>query len=145
MMRAFHQNVAGLGLTADRDSTSHGDMVTMQTIDKIYAKTRTIDNAKVVQNDQPGLGADQTAPDCRFHWPIIDDDIRDATQKQLEKSISIYGNGGIFGEFEQAWKDYHEQDESFALLHNSGTNALQALYFAAQFQPGDEVCSTTYI
>jgi hypothetical protein len=45
-------------------------------------------------------------------------------EKQLQESVSIYDNGGIFGEFERAWKKHHGLTESFALLHNSGTNAL---------------------
>lgn len=48
-------------------------------------------------------------------------------------------NSGIFNTLEQAWQDYHEMPESFTVQHNSETNALQALYFAARLQPGDEV------
>jgi dTDP-4-amino-4,6-dideoxygalactose transaminase len=58
--------------------------------------------------------------------------------------ISIYGSGGVFHDFETEFKEFHGVPNSFALLHNSGSNALQSLYFAARFMPGDEVISPVY-
>ncbi|KAL8926721.1 MAG: hypothetical protein Q9208_002795 [Pyrenodesmia sp. 3 TL-2023] len=63
---------------------------------------------------------------------------------QLHKDISIYGNGGVFKEFESEFKGYHGVPSLFALLHNSGTNALHALYFAPRFMPGHEVIFPVY-
>ena len=41
-------------------------------------------------------------------------------------------------------KQVHQKPEWYSLLHNSGTNALQALYYGANFQPGDEVIFPVY-
>jgi len=79
-----------------------------------------------------------------MEWPIIDSDIKKAVSKQLQKDISIYDNGGIFEQFEKEFKDFHGVPSSYALLHNSGTNGLQALYFAAGLKPADEVIFPVY-
>lgn len=136
MMRAFHQTVSGLTPIDDYHSSTHRDVVTMNTINAIYCTTGAI-------NDTTGILPSSTETEKVFHynycWPVINSEISNAVEEQLRESVSIYDSGGIIGRFEHAWKEKHGLDGSFSLLHNSGTNALQALYFAAQLQPGDEV------
>jgi hypothetical protein len=117
----------------------------MQTIDNIYDAASKIGDTSVRYGSLVDLSNTHSVPDCTYRWPLIDGEIANAVEKQLQESVSIYDNGGIFGEFERAWKKHHGLTESFALLHNSGTNALQALYFAAQLQPGDEVGSPQHL
>ena len=119
------------------------DMSTMQTIDGIYAVGKAIGNALISDGGLQSSSDAHTGPDLTYRWPPVDEESRTAVEKQLGDSVSIYDNGGIFGKFEKAWKNYHGLPESYALLHNSGTNALQAIYFAIQVQPGDEVCRST--
>ena len=76
--------------------------------------------------------------------PIIDDMTRSAVKKQLSDTVSIYGSGGVIGTFEKEFKEYHSVPNYHVLLHKSGTNALQALYYAAGFLPGDEVIFPVY-
>ncbi|KAL8840978.1 MAG: hypothetical protein Q9176_003550, partial [Flavoplaca citrina] len=79
-----------------------------------------------------------------MEWPIIDEALEKEMSNQLHTSISIYGNGGVFEDFEIEFKNYHDANCSYTLLHNSGTNALHALYFAAGLSPGDEVIFPVY-
>ncbi|KAI4271838.1 MAG: hypothetical protein LQ337_005722 [Flavoplaca oasis] len=79
-----------------------------------------------------------------MEWPIIDEALEKEMSNQLHTNISIYGNGGVFKDFETEFKNYHDAKSSYALLHNSGTNALHALYFAAGLSPGDEVIFPVY-
>ena len=80
----------------------------------------------------------------KLQWPKIHPDVEAAVRVQLYKDISIYDNGGVFKTFEVEFKNFHGTPNFFSLLHNSGSNALQALYFAAQLQPGDEVIFPVY-
>jgi hypothetical protein len=139
MMAAFHARVGGQASTNEYQSSMSRDMATMQTIGNIYDAIRTTGDASISHGNLMDLNEADSVPDCTYRWPLIDEEIANAVEKQLRESVSIYDNGGVFGEFEHAWKKRHDLAESFALLHNSGTNALQALYFAAQFRPGDEV------
>jgi predicted dehydrogenase len=82
--------------------------------------------------------------DAQTQWPKISADIEEAVNAQLHTDISIYGSGGVFHDFETEFKEFHGVSNSFALLHNSGSNALQSLYFAARFMPGDEVIFPVY-
>ncbi|KAI4160839.1 MAG: hypothetical protein LQ342_005364 [Letrouitia transgressa] len=77
-------------------------------------------------------------------WPKIDWEVSEAVSKQLNEKISIYGSGGVFKAFETEFKTYHGAKSSYALLHNSGTNALHALFFAAGLMPGDEIIFPVY-
>jgi dTDP-4-amino-4,6-dideoxygalactose transaminase len=56
----------------------------------------------------------------------------------------MYGNGEVFTDFERFVAAFIGQPNWFTLLHNSGTNAIYALYFAASIQPGDEVIVPAY-
>ena len=72
-------------------------------------------------------------------WPRITSNVREDVMSQLSRDISIYDNGGIFHEFETEFKAIHDCGSWYALLHNSGSNALSSLYYACSFKPGDEV------
>ena len=114
----------------------------MQTVDAIYGAGKATGNARISDGGLQSSSDTQSTLDLTYRWPPVDDGSVKAVEKQLRDSVSIYDNGGIFGKFEKAWAKYHGLPNSYTLLHNSGTNALQALYFAIQVQPGDEVCST---
>ena len=64
-----------------------------------------------------------------MEWPIIDEALEKEMSNQLHTKISIYGNGGVFKDFETGFKTYHDAKSSYALLRNFGTNALHALVF----------------
>ena len=102
--------------------------------------TRLIQNVYEAADSQ-SLGVHhrraETAP--HFQWPLITKDVENAVMTQLHTSISIYDQNGVFGEFEDAFKRFHDCPDWYALLHNSGTNALHALFLACGAKPGDEV------
>jgi len=78
-----------------------------------------------------------------FEWPIITKDTKQAVVNQLGKSISIYDRSGIIEEFENKFAKYHNNSR-YALLTNSGTNALLSIYIGAQLREGDEVICPVY-
>jgi len=90
-------------------------------------------------NNQSIVGLQQAQTTYEMKWPVIDSDLEHLVTGQLKKGISIYGNDGVFQTFETEFKAYHNMMDCFALLHNSDTNALHALHFAAQLRPDDEV------
>ena len=143
MMRVFHAGISKQ--TCEYKLHACQDMSTMQTVDDIYAVGRAVGNATIGDGGLQSLSDAHSAPDLTYRWPPVDEGSGRAVQKQLQDSVSIYDNGGIFGKFEKAWEKRHGLPESYALLYNSGTNALQALYFAIQVQPGDEVCLPTHL
>ncbi len=75
-------------------------------------------------------------------WPVITQDYEVAVQKQLHESVSIYNRSGIIEEFEDRFAALH--DRKYALLNNSGTNSIWAMFVAAGLLPGDEVLCPTY-
>ena len=133
-MQGFYEIVSG---SASVNEHHVSDMNTMKTIENIYSAARVTNESNRFNEHLER----KNIPDCSFRWPLIGEEVTSAVDRQLQETISIYDNSGIFGQFEHAWKNFHNQVGSFALLHNSGTNALQALYFAAGFKPGDEVGS----
>jgi len=80
----------------------------------------------------------------RFPWPRIEPSTEMAVTQQLHKSVSIYDNSGVFKEFESSFLAFLGRQNWFSLLHNSGTNAIQALYFATGIRAGDEVIVPAY-
>ena len=74
-----------------------------------------------------------------LQWPRVTQDMAKEVISQMSETISISDNAGVFCEFETEFKQFHGHPDWHALLHNSGTNALQGLYYACQFVPGDEV------
>ncbi|KAL8741212.1 MAG: hypothetical protein Q9190_006159 [Brigantiaea leucoxantha] len=126
------------------------DLIVTQTLQAIYkyAKHQRIEKHQDL-TDAPlvkslARNACDPAQDLVMMWPVIDQTVDNAVLTQLLDDISIYGNGGIFEHFETEFKKYHAASSSYTLLHNSGTNALHALYFAAGLIPGDEVIFPVY-
>ncbi len=75
-------------------------------------------------------------------WPVVTPEYEMAVQKQLYKSVSIYNRSGIIEEFEDRFAALHKR--KYALLNNSGTNSIWAMFVAAGLRPGDEVLCPTY-
>ncbi len=80
--------------------------------------------------------------EARFIWPRLTENSKQAVLRQMDETISIYDNSGIFGEFEAAFAAYHAR--AHGLLFNSGTSAILAMYEAIRLQPGDEVLCPVY-
>lgn len=155
MFAAFNGQVqaakAGLPLAMQHVCNDYRvqDLIVTQTLQAIYqhANKQLIKQSHDCvesrsKSEGPGTQSDNQA--LTMAWPIIDKAVEEAVSSQLHKDISIYGNGGVFKVFETEFKEYHGVTSSFALLHNSGTNALHALYFAAGLMPGDEVIFPVY-
>src|SRR4051794_35340827 len=81
-------------------------------------------------------------PPPHFHWPVVDEGIMAAVQRQLLDSISIYDRSGVFERFERRFGSDHAR--AHAVLFNSGTSALLAAYHAIGLGPGDEVICADY-
>lgn len=84
---------------------------------------------------------EQNQPD--FVWPLITEETKQAVLKQLTaNNISIYNRSGIFKEFEDRFAAYHNR--KYALVTNSGTNAIFAMFEGIALMPGDEVIVPTF-
>ena len=77
-----------------------------------------------------------------YVWPRITKEIEQVVIKQLHESISIYNKSGIFEKFEQSFSKYHNRE--YALLSNSGTNAIFSMFEGIELKAGDEVIAPTY-
>ena len=77
-----------------------------------------------------------------YRWPRITENLQAAIASQLRKDISIMDRSGIFEEFEELFRGYHTR--RYALVCNSGTSALHAMYVGANLGPGDEVIVPVY-
>lgn len=90
------------------------------------------------------FGGEKIAKDSemKFNWPRITNDVEKAVVKQLHKTISIYDDSGIFGEFEKKFADYHNR--KYSLLSNSGTSAIFSMFEAIDLRSGDEVLCPVY-
>jgi dTDP-4-amino-4,6-dideoxygalactose transaminase len=90
------------------------------------------------------LGGRKTlhVPGPHFRWPLITSTTRHAIISQLDESISIYNRSGIFKKFEDAFARYH--GKKFALLSNSGTSSIFAMFEGLGFGPGDELIAPVY-
>jgi len=101
-----------------------------------FTHMEIIDHAYAVKYDKAVLKRD-------YSWPPISQDSEIAVTNQLRKGeISIYDRSGVFKEFEDKFKDYHQR--KYALLTNSGTSALFSAYEGLNLQPGDEVIVPVY-
>lgn len=155
MFANFHQQIHTVRtdgpLTMQSESELHRtqDMIVTRTLQAIYRHA----NDRRLKHDKNPAGIATTTGDIfiqdkvqglAMEWPIVDNFVEAAVATQLHEDISIYGNGGVFQRFESEFKNYHRASSSYALLHNSGTNALHALYYAAGFKPGDEVIFPVY-
>ncbi|KAL8895222.1 MAG: hypothetical protein Q9192_003769 [Flavoplaca navasiana] len=106
------------------------DKVVTRTLQAIYQRTNNGGPNIQPLIKHPSLASEPLS----MEWPIIDEALEKEMSNQLHTSISIYGNGGVFKDFETEFKNYHDAKSSYAPLHNSGTNALHALYFAVGSQ-----------
>jgi len=79
---------------------------------------------------------------ARFDWPRITSEIEQAVLKQLHETISIYENSGIFSNFEAKFARYHNRQ--FALLSNSGTSSILAMFEAIELGASDEILCPVY-
>lgn len=120
-------------LTTDEWSLDR-DVAVMMLIDEIYC----------AGNKEFQLTAGQVPLKKPWSWPRITPDVEEALNKQFQDTLSIYNNGGIIGHFENSFKQFHNAPNSHALLHNSGTNSLHALYYGAGLGSDDEVIVPVY-
>ncbi|KAJ9190814.1 hypothetical protein DTO164E3_9162 [Paecilomyces variotii] len=110
------------------------DIAVMQLVDEIYR----------VGSDQIESKSALNPLAKAWSWPKVTPDVERAVDRQLHDTLSIYNNGGVFGRFEEAFRTFHDTPGHYALLHNSGTNALHALYYASGLSAGDEVIVPVY-
>lgn len=83
-----------------------------------------------------------TRPGPHFVWPVVSDDTRSAVLRQLDESLSLYDRSGVVARLEQRLET--QLGVPHALLFNSGTSALYALFAGAALGPGDEVLCPDY-
>ncbi|MDX2165184.1 MAG: aminotransferase class I/II-fold pyridoxal phosphate-dependent enzyme [Gammaproteobacteria bacterium] len=81
-------------------------------------------------------------PQKDYVWPMITEKTKQAVLRQLDTSISIYDRSGIIKIFEDNFAGYHKRQ--YAVMTNSGTNALFAAYEALNLSTGDEVIAPDY-
>ena len=129
IFREFHNQVYSVTLGSLPNSNAQyiayrsQDMVVTRTSQAVYQHASYRE-----PNIQPLIRHISSAPKpLTMEWPIIHGILEKAVSNQLHTDISIYGNGGVFKEFETEFREYHAATSSYALLHNSGTNALHAL------------------
>ncbi len=77
-----------------------------------------------------------------FRWPIVDERMRLAALAQLEEALSIYDEEGVYGRFEDCFREYTGHE--FVLSTCSGTAALHSAYYGLGIGPGDEVVACDY-
>lgn len=77
-----------------------------------------------------------------FPWPLITKNSQKAVVRQLYESISIYDHSGIIKELEDKFAKFH--GKKYALLTNSGTQAIHSMYVGAGLKEGDEVICPAY-
>ncbi|KAL9611162.1 MAG: hypothetical protein Q9167_004184 [Letrouitia subvulpina] len=153
MFAEFQQQVraAGEGLSPalkhTHDTYRTQDLVVTKTLQAIYRHASDEDLKEHTHLAHQNSAKEEPCAQSSYlamEWPKIDWEVEKAVSKQLHEEISIYGNEGVFEAFETEFKNYHGANSLYALLHNSGTNALHALFFAAGLMPGDEVVFPVY-
>lgn len=92
-----------------------------------------------INGGEPAIKSNGTP---HYVWPVITGDVEKAVLAQLRKEVSIYNRSGVFAQFEDEFKKYH--DRKFALVTSSGTAALFGAYEALALKPGDEVICPNY-
>lgn len=83
-----------------------------------------------------------TRPGPHFQWPVITDATRQAVLRQLDEAISVYDRSGVVARLEQRLEA--ELGLPHALLFNSGTSALFAMFVGAGLTAGDEILCPAY-
>ena len=133
---AFRSFFAG-GDTAKWDCQR--DLAVLRIIEAIYA------NTKINTDDRTALPLTLDSMSLkRWSWPRITSRLKADVIQQLDTTLSIYDNSGVFADFETDFRIAMGTPSAFALLHNSGTNALHALYYSAGLGKGDEVIVPVY-
>jgi perosamine synthetase len=79
---------------------------------------------------------------AHFVWPRITKAVEEAVIRQLHTTVSIYDRSGVLKEFEDTFANYHSR--RYALLSNSGTNAIYSMYEGLGIGAGDEVICPVY-
>ena len=74
-------------------------------------------------------------PDELFHWPIVNDAMRQA-QLDVLNAGNMSGTD-ISKKFEEKFAEWHGM--KYALTHNTGTNSLISAMYGVGLGPGDEV------
>lgn len=79
-------------------------------------------------------------PHPHYQWPpdALVDELNEITV-QRNSDISIKGKSGPILEFENAFKQFLDNQIKYTVSFNSGTSALLAAYFACGIDEGDEV------
>jgi len=77
-----------------------------------------------------------------YEHPIISDEMVDSVTRQLFDDISLYDNGGIYREVEDALKKLFQVP--YGLTVCNGTSALFSMYYGAGIGHGDEVIVPAY-
>lgn len=83
-----------------------------------------------------------TAPEPHFRWPLITDATRQAVLRQLDEAVSLNDRSGVVARLEQRLEA--EFGLPHALLFNTGTSAILAMFVGAGLGPGDEVLCPGY-
>jgi dTDP-4-amino-4,6-dideoxygalactose transaminase len=98
----------------------------------------------VIKKELAAFGGKAVIPSGFTHpsWPVITKEYEDAIIRQMHQSMSIYNRSGIIEEFEDKFAALH--DARYALLQNSGTNAIWSMFVGAGLEAGDEVLCPTY-
>ncbi|WP_181970571.1 DegT/DnrJ/EryC1/StrS aminotransferase family protein [Kitasatospora xanthocidica] len=77
-----------------------------------------------------------------YTWPLIDERLRQAVDRQLDRSLSDRDASGVIGEFEREFARF--VGSRYAIAYSSGTSALHAMCVAAGLGEGDEVIAPAY-
>jgi perosamine synthetase len=83
-----------------------------------------------------------TLPGPHFRWPLITDATRQAVLRQLDEAISLTDRSGVVARLERRLEA--ELGVPHALLFNTGTSALFAMFTGAGLGRGDEVLCPDY-
>ncbi|WP_419871397.1 DegT/DnrJ/EryC1/StrS family aminotransferase [Candidatus Pristimantibacillus sp. PTI5] len=85
-----------------------------------------------------------TFPQPHGRWPIYPLKVKESIKEYLsqEGELSISDRTGIVEELEERFIDYYGLP--YALLTNSGSNALHAAFVSIGLDPGDEVIAPSY-
>jgi dTDP-4-amino-4,6-dideoxygalactose transaminase len=81
-------------------------------------------------------------PGPHFRWPPVTEATRRAVLRQLDEAVSIRDRSGVVARLEQRLE--REIGLRHAVLFNSGTSAIHAMFVGAGLGPGDEVLCPDY-
>ena len=139
MLEYFHATISSSIASAEYHAFARQDADVTEIIEAVYRDWADKNGKRFGGGKTSQLSSENLLSTLKYQWPKITKDLEHAVIQQLRKDISIYDNGGVFQTFETEFLRVHKRPGWHSLLHNSGTNALQALFYAARFLPGDEV------